>query len=703
MLDTGLASTSLRTLTERLRELAQGTQSLVLRGSPGGAAPQPPPLTLLAHVVELLGAAKGLFSWLNRYLFSTLNDFSASRDIVVLCAQLVETLQEVGARGGHAALRPRLWESPPTSPDTPTLPADPLGSPPPLPTALLGLEITSTSSRLHFVSATPSEGLAAHGGLILPGDEIVQVNEQVVVGWTRDNLEKKLLEKAGEVTLVLKKIPLDSPDSPPSPRQQLPGAFSDAADSPGARSSECPGSPVSLSSSAAADLDSGPDSAPDPATEEEEGEDERHPRLRGADVGQLPGLPGCGVEEEGAAWEGGTSLGTPPDTPPDTPTSLSNPLDTPSAPSTRLGTPSSPGTLAAAGPCTAELSPTSAPTAGAGGAEPSELTGEGSPQRGRRPKGVATRLSRRRVSCRDLGRVDCDGWLLKKKDHVGFMAQKWKRCWFVLKGHTLYWYHHPNDEKAVGLINVATYDLESTREQKKKYVFQLSHQRYKPFVFAAETLADLSMWVSHLVTAKMKYTLAHQSVPDREEDCYSETEAEDPDDESPRHGCDSPRKKPPNAPEKAQLFAAGEPSSAASSPQGSPRPGSPMDSAGEDLECLMQCLKQGGVSLIGRQRFLTQEQCRKSFIRRNKNPHINEKVHTVRALQSTLKAKLEELHALEQLLSDATLTSEKFTRWKDEHQELYQELRECWAGQGGQDSDGGLGAEQGLPKEAAAP
>ncbi|XP_071655236.1 connector enhancer of kinase suppressor of ras 1 isoform X4 [Patagioenas fasciata] len=685
-LDTGLASTSLRTLTEQLRELAQGTQSLVLRGSPGGAAPQPPPLTLLAHVVELLGAAKGLFSWLNRYLFSTLNDFSASRDIVVLCAQLVETLQEdcpVAERDSRIlqicqhivgicenivgcsppalldrravlqrvglllppthqnsppvspdtpTLPPSLWESPPTSPDTPTLPADPLGSPPPLPTALLvsplcptlrrdpwpppvpphasplspqGLEITSTSSRLHFVSATPSEGLAAHGGLILPGDEIVQVNEQVVVGWTRDNLEKKLLEKAGEVTLVLKKIPLDPPDSPPSPRQQLPRAFSDAADSPGARSSECPGSPVSLSSSAAADLDSGPDSAPDPATEEEEGEDERHPRLRGADVGQLPGLPGCGQPPEGTQTK-------------------------------RSGDPAEPPAGLVPGP-------------GPGGLR----------------------------------------WLAPQEEGPRGL-------------------HGPEveallDEKAVGLINVATYDLESTREQKKKYVFQLSHQRYKPFVFAAETLADLSMWVSHLVTAKMKYTLAHQSVPDREEDCYSETEAEDPDDESPRHGCDSPRKRPPNAPEKAQLFAAGEPSSAASSPQGSPRPGSPMDSAGEDLECLMQCLKQGGVSLIGRQRFLTQEQCRKSFIRRNKNPHINEKVHTVRALQSTLKAKLEELHALEQLLSDAALTSEKFTRWKDEHQELYQELRECWAGQGGQDSDGGLGAEQGLPKEAAEP
>ncbi|NXJ76925.1 CNKR1 kinase, partial [Trogon melanurus] len=284
------------------------------------------------------------------------------------------------------------------------------------------------------------------------------------------------------------------------------------------------------------------------------------------------------------------------------------------------------------------------------------------------------------------------------------MAQKWKRCWFVLKGHTLYWYHHPNDEKAAGLINVATYDLESTREQKKKYVFQLSHQKYKPFVFAAETLADLSMWVSHLITAKTKYTLAHQSVPDREEDCYSETEAEDPDDESPRHRYDSPKKKLQSTLEKSQLFPSGsQPSSAASSPQGSPRPCSPMDSTGEDLECLMQCLEQGGVSLMGQQRFLTQEQCRKSFIRRNKNPHINEKVHVVRALQSTLKAKLVELQALEQLLSDAALTSEKFKRWKEEHQELYQELREWWAGLKGQGGHGGLGAEHSPPEEAAEP
>lgn len=72
-------------------------------------------------------------------------------------------------------------------------------------------------------------------------------------------------------------------------------------------------------------------------------------------------------------------------------------------------------------------------------------------------------------------------------------------------------------------------------------------------------------------------------------------------------------------------------------PPSNDAPSSCPDPAGEDLECLMQCLKQGGLSLMGQQRFLTEEQCRKSFIRRNKNPHINEKVHAVRALQSTLK------------------------------------------------------------------
>ncbi|NXL92712.1 CNKR1 kinase, partial [Alectura lathami] len=618
-LDTELASTSLRTLTERLRELVQRTQTLVLEGPPGGATPQPPPLSLLACVVDLIGAAKGLFSWLNRYLFSTLNDFSATRDIVLLCAQLAEVLQTdcpAAERNGQILLicqhivgicESIVGCSPPALLDRRAV-LQPVGPRFPQP------------GKLHKAPhCLPlPQALTAHGGHILPGDEIVQVNEQVVVsrgrgdvGWTRVNLEKKLLEKVNRVTLVLKKVPLSLPGSPLPARQQVSGPSAPSATlgcagwEPGRSLQPCGGGAIPKQGTAGC-----------------------RPALR------------LHLQVPGAFLDA---------------------ADPPSPKSSER--PSSPAS---------------------------------SPETGRRPKGVATRLSRRRVSCRDLGRVDCDGWLLKKKDHVGFMAQKWKRCWFVLKGHTLYWYNHPNDDKAAGLINVATYDLESTREQKKKYVFQLSHERYKPFVFAAETLADLSMWVSHLVTAKTKHALAHQPVPQREEDCYSETEAEDPEDDSPRHGCDSV-----SSPK-------GRPEEGAGAPRfwGCPTPWCPSPSpepCEEDLESLMWCLKQGGVSLIGRQRFQTQEQCRKSFIRRNKNPRINEKVHAVRALQSTLKAKQEELQALEQLLGDATLTSEKFRQWKEEHQDLYQELQEGWAQRQGQDGSRGHEVEQSPPAEAAEP
>lgn len=48
-------------------------------------------------------------------------------------------------------------------------------------------------------------------------------------------------------------------------------------------------------------------------------------------------------------------------------------------------------------------------------------------------------------------------------------------------------------------------------------------------------------------------------------------------------------------------------------------------------------LKQGGVSLLGQLQPLTHEQWRSSFMRRNQDPRLNERVHRVRALQSTLK------------------------------------------------------------------
>lgn len=63
----------------------------------------------------------------------------------------------------------------------------------------------------------------------------------------------------------------------------------------------------------------------------------------------------------------------------------------------------------------------------------------------------------------------------------------------------------------------------------------------------------------------------------------------------------------------------------------------PTDSSDGALEGMVRGLRQGGVSLLGQPQPLTQEQWRSSFMRRNRDPHLNERAHRVRALQSTLK------------------------------------------------------------------
>lgn len=286
---------------------------------------------------------------------------------------------------------------------------------------------------------------------------------------------------------------------------------------------------------------------------------------------------------------------------------------------------------------------------------------------------MATRLSRRRVSCRELGQPDCDGWLLLRKVPGGFMSPRWRRCWFVLKRHKLYWYRQPQDEKAEGLINVSNYSLESGHDQKKKYVFQLTHDVYKPFIFAADTLTDLSMWVRHLITCISKYQSPGQAALPREEDCYSETEVEDLDDEAGSRSA-SPSLGQAGSPPH------GDTSPAATPMQGSPRTsfGLPTDSSEGTLEGMVRGLRQGGVSLLGQPQPLTHEQWRSSFMRRNRDPQLNERVHRVRALQSTLKAKLQELQALEEVLGDPELTGEKFRQWKEQNQELYSEGLGAW-------------------------
>ncbi|XP_044527292.1 connector enhancer of kinase suppressor of ras 1 [Gracilinanus agilis] len=618
-LSSGLETENLRKLTEQLRALTHKLCSLVPGCLESNGEPAP---ELLTGAIELVRAAWALLCWLNRYLFSQINDFSACQEIGDLCRELARALQEDYPVAKKEAEILRLSNNILSICDailsfSPDHLLDQLAILELVelrarcPEEALGLEILTTSSCHHFVSGTTPESPADDCAQILLGDEIVQVNGQVVVGWPRASLNRQLLQDPTLLRLVLKTVPV--PKS--APQSPLDSSCS-RSQSPGLAS-------------------------PSPRTSEEKA----------------------------------TVFIFDQSTDPRSPSSLEAGPTTPLGFGNIWGSDKLPSSPTVADPHPA-AQPASEKTENQGSPEPLDKSPSCSRKKSK-PKGVATRLSRRRVSCRELGRPECDGWLLLRKVPGGFMGPRWRRCWMVLKGHTLYWYRQPQDEKAEGLINVSNYSLESGRDQKKKYVFQLTHDMYKPFIFAADTLADLSMWVSHLVTCISKYQSHSRTPAPREEDCYSETEAEDPDEET--------GSRPASPSPGAWSSPHGDSSPSATTPQGSPRVShSPStDSSGDGtLEHLVRGLQQGGVSFLGRPHLLTQEQCRRSFLRRARDPQLNERAHHVRCLQSTLKAKLQELQVLDEVLNDPTLTSEKFQRWKEKNQELLSDRPGAWAGTG---------------------
>uniref|UniRef100_A0A8C6WVN4 Connector enhancer of kinase suppressor of Ras 1 n=1 Tax=Neogobius melanostomus TaxID=47308 RepID=A0A8C6WVN4_9GOBI len=229
------------------------------------------------------------------------------------------------------------------------------------------------------------------------------------------------------------------------------------------------------------------------------------------------------------------------------------------------------------------------------------------------------KLSRRRVSCRELGHPDCAGWLWKKRRDSGvFVAHKWQRFWFILKGPALYWYSS-QDEKAEGFVNISSYNIESAGEHKRKYVFKVCHSRFQNFFFAADHVRDMSKWINCLITAIQKHKKLEIG-PSSEE-------------------------------------------------------AGPVDEMGQ----MMNNIKEGGVSLTGQEQPFTHDHFRRSFIKRCKNPVVNEKVHTLRTLHSTLKAKEAELLQINKLLDNSDLGADTYRQWKQQNEELLMEIEKLAA------------------------
>lgn len=179
--------------------------------------------------------------------------------------------------------------------------------------------------------------------------------------------------------------------------------------------------------------------------------------------------------------------------------------------------------------------------------------------------------------------------------------------------------------------------------------------------------------------------------PDSEEECYSETESESETSPSPRR-----RNKKVQSHTLPRLKGKSHAPLSSLMTGGSKGTGGPVDEMG----MMLNNIKEGGVSLIGHEQPFTYDHFRKSFIRRNKNPIINEKAHTLRALQSTLKAKEVELLQINKLLQDSDLSASKFRQWKEHNEELVLEIETLSALEASRAADGA--ARQDAPAEEVA-
>ncbi|XP_016309404.1 connector enhancer of kinase suppressor of ras 2-like isoform X11 [Sinocyclocheilus anshuiensis] len=144
----------------------------------------------------------------------------------------------------------------------------------------------------------------------------------------------------------------------------------------------------------------------------------------------------------------------------------------------------------------------------------------------KKSKAPLSSISKRRISCKDLGRGDCEGWLWKKKDAKSYFSQKWKKYWFVLKDACLYWYMNEEDEKAEGFVSLPEFKIDRASECRKKCAFKACHPKIKSFYFAADSVDDMNRWLSRLNMAAAGYA-ERERIRQEQADYWSESEHED--------------------------------------------------------------------------------------------------------------------------------------------------------------------------------
>ncbi|XP_075814393.1 connector enhancer of kinase suppressor of ras 2 isoform X6 [Microtus pennsylvanicus] len=588
-LNYGLETENLKTLSHKLNASAKNLQNFITgrrrSGHYDGRTSRKLPNDFLTSVVDLIGAAKSLLAWLDRSPFAAVTDYSVTRNNVIqLCLELTTIVQQdcTVYETENKILHVCKTLSG-VCDHIISLSSDPLVSQSAhleviqlaniKPSEGLGMYIKSTYDGLHVITGTTENSPADRCKKIHAGDEVIQVNHQTVVGWQLKNLVNALREDPSGVILTLKKRPQSMLTSAPALLKNMrwkPLALQPLIPRSPTSSVATPSSTISTptkrDSSALQDLYIPPPPAEPYIPRDEKGnlpcED-----LRGHMVGK-PVHKGsespnsfldqeyrkrfniveedtvlyCYEYEKGRSSSQGRRESTP---------TYENSLlrymsnekiaqeeymfqrnskkDT-GKKSKKKGDKSNSPTHYSLLPSLQmdalrqDILSTPVPeTTLYHTFQQSSLQHKSK----KKNKGAIAGKSKRRISCKDLGRGDCEGWLWKKKDAKSYFSQKWKKYWFVLKDASLYWYINEEDEKAEGFISLPEFKIDRASECRKKYAFKACHPKIKSFYFAAEHLDDMNRWLNRINMMTAGY--AERERIKQEQDYWSESDKEEAD------------------------------------------------------------------------------------------------------------------------------------------------------------------------------
>ncbi|XP_043962916.1 connector enhancer of kinase suppressor of ras 3-like isoform X2 [Gambusia affinis] len=187
----------------------------------------------LSAVVELIAAAKSLLAWLDRSPVTSPSDFTATRSTIIqLGLELTSTVQkdcsvfqmeekilEVSQALSSVCEKTVQATSDPSNMEPSCLEEVHITNV--RPGEGLGMYIKSTYDGLHVVTGTTENSPADQTQRIHAGDEVIQVNQQTVVGWQLKHLVEKMRAESGSITLVLKKRPSGTSGMAAAPLRNL--------------------------------------------------------------------------------------------------------------------------------------------------------------------------------------------------------------------------------------------------------------------------------------------------------------------------------------------------------------------------------------------------------------------------------------------------------------------------------------------------